>query len=133
MWNDVPCEDRLPSRGPGSTLPTQLDPKVRSILTDNTVSENPGSARCGVNWPRGAHGMASVTQPTITPPGQESYELYWIVNLERHLVERYTRPEAATGRYTVCEVFAPGEFVPVVIEGRQIGRIAVADLLPIQP
>ena len=30
---------------------------------------------------------------------------YWIVNLERRLVERYTRPEAAAGRYAVCEVF----------------------------
>ena len=47
MRGDVPCDDRLPSRGSGSTLPTQSDPKVRSILPDNTVSENPEPAPSG--------------------------------------------------------------------------------------
>jgi len=32
--------------------------------------------------------------------------------------------------YRLCEVFKPGQDVPVVIHGVEVGRIAVADILP---
>jgi len=34
------------------------------------------------------------------------------------------------GRYAVRENFEPGQDVPIVIDGVELGRIAVADLLP---
>ena len=53
---------------------------------------------------------------------------YWIVNLLEGQVEVYTQPEA--DRYVAVQPFKPGQAVPVVIDGQEIGRVAVADLLP---
>ena len=53
---------------------------------------------------------------------------YWIVNLMDRQVEVYSNP-VATG-YQSSQVFLPGEDVPVVIDGTEVGRVAVADILP---
>jgi Uma2 family endonuclease len=56
---------------------------------------------------------------------------YWIVNLTRKaaLVEVYSRPTRTRGYRTRVDHRA-GDDVPVVIDGREVGRIAVADILP---
>jgi Uma2 family endonuclease len=54
--------------------------------------------------------------------------VYWIVNLVDGHVEVYSGP-GPTG-YLSRQDFSPGEFVPAVIDGHEIGRIAVADILP---
>lgn len=54
--------------------------------------------------------------------------IYWIVNLLEGHVEIYTDP-GPTG-YRTRQDFKPGESVPVIIDGREVGRIAVADILP---
>jgi Uma2 family endonuclease len=53
---------------------------------------------------------------------------YWIVNLNDRQVEVYSDP-AADG-YRSIEVLGPGEEVPVVIAGVEVGRIKVSDILP---
>jgi len=55
--------------------------------------------------------------------------VYWIVNLVDRLVETYTRPDSVGG-YQCRTDFRTGEDIPVVIDGREIGRIAVLELLP---
>jgi Uma2 family endonuclease len=54
--------------------------------------------------------------------------VYWIVNLVAGRVEVYTGPGPLG--YQFHEVFNPGQVVPVVIDGTEIGHIAVADILP---
>jgi Uma2 family endonuclease len=54
--------------------------------------------------------------------------VYWIVNLVDGQVEVYTGP--GTGGYRSRQVFNPGEAIAVVIDGHEVGRIAVADILP---
>jgi Uma2 family endonuclease len=54
--------------------------------------------------------------------------VYWIVNLVDGQVEVYTAP--SPGGYQSKHIFAPGLYVPVVIGGNEIGRIAVLDILP---
>ena len=62
--------------------------------------------------------------------------VYWIVNLTggtppgSGLVEVYSDPDQATGRYRSRVDLHPGDEVSVVIDGREVGRIAVTDLLP---
>jgi Uma2 family endonuclease len=58
--------------------------------------------------------------------------VYWIVNLVDRQIEVYTRPVKA-GRYRSQKNFLPGQQVPVVIGGRQLGQIAVDDILPPEP
>jgi len=58
--------------------------------------------------------------------------LYWIVNLVDAQVEVYSVPSGPTEPvgYRHCEVYRPGQDIPVIIEGTEVGRIPVADLLP---
>jgi Uma2 family endonuclease len=52
----------------------------------------------------------------------------WIVDVNGRRFEVYTAPSPAG--YASTEVFAEGQSVLVVIDGREVGRIAVEDILP---
>jgi Uma2 family endonuclease len=54
--------------------------------------------------------------------------VHWIVNLVDGQVEVYSGPSAAG--YQFRHIFGPGHEVPVVIDGNEMGRIAVIDVLP---
>jgi len=63
-------------------------------------------------------------------------QFYWIVNLKggtppgSGLVEVYSDPDQAMARYRSRLDLQPGDEISVVIDGREVGRLAVADLLP---
>jgi hypothetical protein len=62
---------------------------------------------------------------------QARVAVYWIVNLIDRQVEVYTQPRVGkTPSYRKQTNYGPGEDVPVVIDGKTIGRIPVAELLP---
>jgi Uma2 family endonuclease len=54
--------------------------------------------------------------------------VYWIVNLDRRVVEVFSLPMSRTYRSRL--IFKEGHSVPVVIDGAQIGHVAVKDILP---
>ncbi len=54
--------------------------------------------------------------------------VYWIVNLVDRQVEVYTDPGPDGYRSRVD--FKPGERIPVVLDGEQVGEVAVDDILP---
>jgi Uma2 family endonuclease len=54
--------------------------------------------------------------------------VYWIVNLVDRQVEVYTLKRRRG--YGKSRIFKPGQFVPVMIDGAEVGRIAVDDMLP---
>ena len=60
--------------------------------------------------------------------GRAGIPVYWIVNLVDRHVEVYTNPGPAG--YSSRQDFASGGRVPVVIDGRLAGEIAVDDILP---
>jgi hypothetical protein len=55
----------------------------------------------------------------------------WIINLVERQVEVYADPSPAG--YLATEIFPDGQSVPVVIDGQQLGRIDVSDILPSRP
>lgn len=55
---------------------------------------------------------------------------YWIVNLPSGRVEVFSAPDPENARYRDQANLGPGDLAAVVVDGREIGRIAVADLLP---
>jgi Uma2 family endonuclease len=59
--------------------------------------------------------------------------VYWILNLRDGRVEVYTNPDRAVGNYQSRVDYGPGEEAPVHIDGQEVCRIAVADLLPKRP
>jgi Uma2 family endonuclease len=57
--------------------------------------------------------------------------LYWIVNLIDRRVEVYTQPRGAKNpTYKQHTNYGPDDEVPVIIGGKELGRIAVKELLP---
>jgi Uma2 family endonuclease len=60
--------------------------------------------------------------------GRHPIPVYWIVNLVDRQVELYTN--AGPAGYQSRQDFGPGEYVPVVIDGIEVGRIAVDSILP---
>jgi len=56
----------------------------------------------------------------------------WLVNLVARTVEVHSQPTgpAAPARYQEVAVYGEGDDVPVVVDGREAGRVAARDLLP---
>jgi Uma2 family endonuclease len=63
--------------------------------------------------------------------GPAGIPVYWIVNLKARHVEVYSLlKRRGTSGYGKPRVFRVGQSVPVVIEGVEVGRVAVADIVP---
>ena len=59
--------------------------------------------------------------------GKAGIPVYWIVNVDNGQVEVYSNP--GPNGYQTHEVLAPGHVLSVVVDGVEIGEIAVADIL----
>jgi Uma2 family endonuclease len=86
--------------------------------------------------------IALVVEVSDTTYHRERYEkfpafaraeipVYWIVNLLTRCIEVYTDP--GPEGYATQQDSRAGDIVPVVIDGRQLGQIAVDDILPLEP
>ncbi len=60
------------------------------------------------------------------------FPVYWIVNLIDNRVEVYTDPTGPADQptYRQHRDYGPADDLPLVIDGKEIGRIAVRDILP---
>jgi Uma2 family endonuclease len=56
---------------------------------------------------------------------------YWIINVDERRVEVYTEPRGGKNpAYKKQTDYGPGDAVPVVVAGKELGRIPVKELLP---
>lgn len=53
---------------------------------------------------------------------------YWIIDLNRRLLEIHTEP--GPEGFSSCLVLGPDDEAPLLLEGREVARLRVADLLP---
>jgi Uma2 family endonuclease len=56
--------------------------------------------------------------------------IYWIINIPDRQVEVYTDPVSEPPDYRNRQDYAETQAVPLVIEGKEVGRIPVRELLP---
>jgi Uma2 family endonuclease len=57
--------------------------------------------------------------------------LYWIVNLKDRLIEAYTQPRGGKNpTYKKRTNYGPRDAVPVIVRGKELGRLPVKELLP---
>jgi Uma2 family endonuclease len=58
--------------------------------------------------------------------------IYWIVNLVQRQIEVFTQPSGETENpdYAQCQVFNISQEVPVILDGTEVGRVAVKDVVP---
>lgn len=60
----------------------------------------------------------------------ENIPVYWIINLVDRRVEVHTQPNPVARQYQDVQAFAPGESVAINLDGREIVRLPVDELLP---
>jgi Uma2 family endonuclease len=111
------------------------EPDVAVVRGEDTayVGRHPGPAEVAL--------LAEVAEATLTRDRTlklRTYALagipvYWIVNLVDGQVEVYSDPDRDTGTYRSRVDYRPGQDIPVLIDGQEVGRIAVAELLPPRP
>lgn len=113
-WRPEP--DLAVARGPldrhRHSQPTAKDLPILVEVADSSYTTDRG-----VKW----HGYAAARVPT-----------YWIINLKGRAVEVYTDPagRGESAKYRRETTYSPGAEIPVVIDGREVGKIAVNDVLP---
>jgi Uma2 family endonuclease len=58
--------------------------------------------------------------------------VYWIVNLVDRQIEVYTRPSGPAERpdFTDCQIVPESGEVAVVIDGKEVGRLKVSEIMP---
>ncbi len=58
--------------------------------------------------------------------------VYWVVNIPNQRIDVYSQPVRLTNLpgYAEVRTYAKGENVPVILDGREVGFIAVSDVLP---
>lgn len=58
--------------------------------------------------------------------------VYWIVNLGKRQVEVYRQPTGAgtSATYQSAEIYGEDAAMPVLIDGAEVGRVTVRDILP---
>jgi hypothetical protein len=113
-WRPEP--DLAVIRGPIG-LYERNDPKVADVSLVIEVSDTTYGDDRGLRWRR--YAAARLMS-------------YWIVNLNDRRVEAYSDPTGRGGsaRYNILSTFKEGDSIPLVIDGVEIGRIAVNDVLP---
>ena len=119
---------------PITLIESEPEPDVAVARGDRRVylQRHPAPADCGLvveianssvlrdrGWKRQLYARAGVP-------------VYWIILVAERAVEVYTNPSgpAAEPAYAGVLRYADGEHVQVVIDGREVGTVAVADLLP---
>ncbi len=55
----------------------------------------------------------------------------WVANVKDCAVEVYTKPTGPveSPRFECCRVFGPDDEVPVILDGREVGKVTVKDVL----
>lgn len=76
--------------------------------------------------------LAVDSKETLITYASESVPVYWLVNIPKARIEVYSNPTGPTTRpsYTQLQSYGFEHEVPVVLDGREVGRIAVRDILP---
>jgi Uma2 family endonuclease len=114
LWMPEPDLAVMPGAR-GDYLPNRPDLGRAALVievTDTTYRKDRG-----IKWRR----YASVRVP-----------IYWIANIRARTVEVYSDPDGRgrSAQYRACATYSDADGAPVVIDGREVGRIAVRDILP---
>jgi Uma2 family endonuclease len=121
---------RIPGReGRGDSKPEPDRSVVRGTIRDYS-RRTPGPADVGL--------VVEIADSTLYDDrarvgiyGPAGIPVYWIVNLVHRQVEVYGDPTPEG--YGSHRDYRTGDAIPVVIDGQQIGQIAVDDILPAAP
>jgi Uma2 family endonuclease len=112
----LPLADGVVLRGPKATYGTRMaradDVALLVEIADTSYAKDSG--------------------PKLRRYATYRIPVYWIVDLNRRLVEVRGQPfgKGKQADYARCEIYREGDQVPVVLDGQEVGRVAVTELLP---
>jgi Uma2 family endonuclease len=119
---------------PITTTYSEPEPDVAIIRgnTDDYPDRHPGPKDLGPVIEVADSTLAANRQAKRILYARASIQIYWIINLVDRQVEVHTDPTGPveTPTYARREVFDASSEVPVILDGREVGRIAVRDILP---
>ena len=124
-WHVRPAK---PIRLPGQDSEPEPDRCVVRGTIDDYDERHPGPDDIALVVEVADSSLAEDRDYAANLYGPAGIPVCWIVNVRGRRVEVYTGP--GPRGYGPPEIFAEGQSVPVVIDGREVGRIAVTDLLP---
>jgi Uma2 family endonuclease len=111
-----PLADTVVLRGPDTTYTTRLprgdDVALLAEVSDTTYAKDSG--------------------PKLRRYASYRIPVYWIVDLNRRIVEVHVRPfgKGKQAGYARCDLYREGDLIPVELDGQEVGRVAVSELLP---
>ncbi|MGA7502103.1 MAG: Uma2 family endonuclease [Isosphaeraceae bacterium] len=123
-------ESRSPSASPIAIASLSRTSRWRGARPPDYRRRHPGPAEVGLVVEVADSSVEDDRAMAMTYGG--GIPVYWLVNVRDGQLEVYTEPSgpAPPVGYRRCAVFHPGHDVSVVLDGREVARIAVADLLP---
>ena len=124
-WHVRPAK---PIRLPDQASEPEPDRCVVRGTNRNYEDRHPGPADIAMVVEVADSSLAQDRKLATEVYGPAGIPIYWIVNLLHRQVEVYSDP--GPEGYRSHKVVAEGESVAVMIDGQELGRIAVADLLP---
>lgn len=116
------------------TLPrSEPEPDVAVVRedADGYMTRHPGPTDFGVLAEVANTSLDSDRDDKLPIYARAGIPVYWIVNVVDRQIEVYEQPSGpvANPGYSVRRVYVPGDAVPLVLDGTQIGPIPVTDLL----
>ncbi len=120
-----------PTSIPDRESEPEPDVSVARGKTADYRKRHPGPAEVGLVV-EVADSSVEDDRAMATTYGGGGIPVYWLVNLRDCQLEVYTEPSGSSPPigYRHCTVLHPGQDVSVILDGREVARIAVADLLP---
>jgi Uma2 family endonuclease len=97
---------------------------------DRYAERHPGPEDVGLLVEVADSTLARDRGPKLAVFARSGVPIYWIINLVDRQVEVFAKPRS-DGLYSDCQMYRPGDQVPVVIAGSEVGRMAVTDCLPL--
>ncbi|MFO0950217.1 MAG: Uma2 family endonuclease [Isosphaeraceae bacterium] len=106
---------------------------VRGELDDYSDRKAvPKSAEIGLVVELAESSLREDRTKTLSKYATAGLPVYWLVNLVDRRVEAYSRPRSAegVGSYDEQRVFLPDDQVPLILDGVEVARVPVAEILP---
>jgi Uma2 family endonuclease len=113
---------------------SEPEPDVTVVRGDKRtyLTRHPGASDVGLVVEVSDSSLDSDRDDKIPIYARDGIPVYWIVNLVDRQIEVHEQPSGASPSpsYGSRRTFKPGDAVPVVLGGTNLGTIPVVDLLP---
>jgi Uma2 family endonuclease len=130
----VPAGWFVDSQEPVTTADSEPEPDVSVIRGElrQYLSNHPGSRDTALVVEVADASLARDRTTKQRVYARAGVPVYWIVNLVDRRVEVHTEPSGPTDRpgYRARREFGPEDEVPLFLDGREVARLRVCDLLP---